>query len=209
MAAKLIILRHGEKPKGKNSALELSSAGKARAKALAENYLGKGAKHELFGKDGPDAFLAITPHTLETASPSALSWGLPVATYSIAGRATPASLARRTQDAAKRVTRALARGKTVVMVWEHKHIASKKLEEAYPSEKITLRQLLQLDTLGSQVPDKWEGENYDYFWIATYGKGSDAPTGFEAHKQKFDAPYQNVPQNDWGVAVTLPSDCQS
>jgi len=178
MAAKLIILRHGEKPKGKNSALELSSAGKARAKALAENYLGKGAKHELFGKDGPDAFLAITPHTLETASPSALSWGLPVATYSIAGRATPASLARRTQDAAKRVTRALARGKTVVMVWEHKHIANLKL-----APETTLRVLLNLDRL-KDVPDDWPDDDYDSMWIFACGKGG-KPKHFELRPQHF------------------------
>ncbi len=64
MGAKLIILRHGEKPKGKKSSLELSPAGKARAQAIAQNYLGKGAAKTLLGKKGPDAFYAITPHTL-------------------------------------------------------------------------------------------------------------------------------------------------
>jgi hypothetical protein len=34
-------------------------------------------------------------------------------------------------------------GKTVVMVWEHKHIANKKLEHSFPREAVTLRQLLK------------------------------------------------------------------
>ncbi len=210
--AKIIVLRHGEKKDG----FELCSVGVQRSLALTAKYLGKGAQHSLFAPgERPDAFFAITLHTIELASPSAQSWNAPLIAFTavpIPGNPYGDSelvLNARTQEAAAEVMSGRWDGKTVVMVWEHKHIASKKLEEAYPSEKITLRQLLQLDTLGSQVPDKWEGENYDYFWIATYGKGSDAPTGFEAHKQKFDAPYQNVPQNDWGVAVTLPSDCQS
>ena len=37
--------------------------------------------------------------------------------------------------------------KTVVMVWEHKHIANAKLEGSFPGEKVTLRQLLALDMM--------------------------------------------------------------
>jgi hypothetical protein len=181
MAAKLVILRHGEKPKGKKSALELSSAGKARAQALAANHLGKGARHSLFGKDGPDAFLAITPHTLETASPSAQSWGLPVATYSITGRATPAALAKRTQEAAKRVKRSLARGKTVVMVWEHKHIANARL-----APETTLRFLLNLDQL-KDVPDNWSDDDYDSLWMVACGRNG-TPKHFELRPQHFHPP---------------------
>ena len=52
----------------------LCSTGMRRSLALAEQYLGKGASKPLFeAAEKPDAFLAITLHTLETASPSAQS----------------------------------------------------------------------------------------------------------------------------------------
>jgi len=38
-------------------------------------------------------------------------------------------------------------GKTVVMVWEHKHIANAKLEAKFEGEAVTLRKLLKLDIL--------------------------------------------------------------
>ena len=47
-------------------------------------------------------------------------------------------------------------GKTVVLTWEHKHIAHRKLEKDYPHEKVTLRQLLQLEEI-KDVPDELAG----------------------------------------------------
>lgn len=65
--ARIIILRHGEKA----DKCKLGGVGQQRADALAATYLGRGAAKSLFspGKE-PAAFLAITLHTLELASPA-------------------------------------------------------------------------------------------------------------------------------------------
>lgn len=182
MGATLIILRHGEKPSGKNSALQLSHTGKIRAQKLAERFLGRGAKESLFGRKAPDAFFAITPHTVETASPAAESWGLPVTTFwtSAVSRDRNAALDARTTEAAKRVRHALKRGKTIVMVWEHKRIAG----AANP--KTTLRKLLKLDRLDA-VPEKWPDDDYDTIWIVTCSKDG-KPAAFKAMPQHFHLP---------------------
>ena len=213
--AKIIILRHGEK----QDAFALCSVGVQRSLALSTQYLGKGAKDSLFASgETPAAFLVITLHTLELASPAAQTWNAPLVDYSaVPIKDNPLGdseivLNTRTQQAAADVlTNPLYKGKTVVLVREHKHIANKKLEKAYPNEKVTLRQLLGLDKIsGDPVPDKWEGDNYDYFWIVTYGNaGSAVPTAFTTQKQHFDKPYDGVPHNDWGKPATLPKDCKS
>jgi hypothetical protein len=178
MAAKLIILRHGEKPKGKGSALQLSRIGKQRALALAAIFLGKGATRSLFDKNGPDAFFAITSHTVETASPSAESWRLPVIAFcTTAGAAAKnAALDVRTAQAAEKVRHALKRGKTVVMVWEHKRIAGATKPQT------TLRELLNLGRL-TAVPDKWPDDDFDTMWI------------FACDKNGRPAKFQPVPQH--------------
>jgi hypothetical protein len=214
MPANIIILRHGEKQDG----FQLCSVGVQRSLALAAQYLGMGAKDSLFAAgETPAAFFSITLHTLELVSPAAQSWNAPTIDYSaVPIKSSPygdseAVLNVRTQQAANDVlTNPAWNGKTVVMVWEHKHIADKKLEHAYPNQKVTLRQLLGLDQLGSQVPDTWKGENYDYFWIASYS-GATAPPTFRVVKQHFDAPYESVPHNDWGKPEKLPkgSGCKS
>ena len=111
----------------------------------------------------PAAFLAITLHTLELAAPAAGTWSLPLTLYAapLGGekKAFEATLNRRTQEAAAALLGNPAwQGKTVVMVWEHKHIANAKLEGSFPGEKVTLRQLLGLDTL-KEVPDTWPSGN--------------------------------------------------
>jgi hypothetical protein len=93
-------------------------------------------------------------------------------------------------------------GKTIVMTWEHHHIAERRLEREFPGEKITLRQLLNLDM--KSVPETWHGDNFDYFWIVDYAKGSTRPTRFQARKQVFAAPFDTVPSNDWGTPPTYP-----
>ena len=103
-----------------------------------------------------------------------------------------------TQNAAHEIlTEPRYGSKTVVMVWEHKHIANKKLERAFSEEKVTLRQLLNLDQLEG-VPKTWPSGTYDYFWIVEYGnQGSDVPTRFSMVKQEFGPPYGALPANDW------------
>ncbi len=211
--SQIIVLRHGEK----QDAYRLCEVGVQRSLALAAQYLGKGAKDSLFAKGrAPDAFIAITLHTLELVSPAAQSWNKPVILYSAlpmhgqtAEQAT-AILNRRTQEAARDVmTGAQWAGKTVVMVWEHHHIAERRLEREFPGEKVTLRQLLNLDgnkaVPDTSVPETWHGDNFDYFWIVDYAKGSSRPTRFQARKQVFAAPFDAVPSNDWGTPPSYPA----
>ncbi len=206
----IIVLRHGEK----QNAYRLCTVGVQRSLALAAQYLGKGAQNSLFAQgSAPGSFVSITLHALELIGPAAQSWGMPVITYSAppghvqsASQAT-ATLNLRTQQAARDVmTNSRWEGKTVVMTWEHHHIASRRLEQQFPGEKITLRQLLNLDAITSaSVPETWSGDNFDYFWIVNYEKGSDRPAGFEARKQVFTAPFNAVPSNDWGKRPTYPA----
>ncbi len=205
---RIIILRHGEK----QDSYKLCGIGQLRSLALRDYYLGKGAANSLFPENtGPDAILAITLHSMELVSPAAQSWGIPIQTYTVVPlpgmtkKDETVQLNERTQEAAgDLLANPFWAGKTVVMAWEHDHIAKQALEEAYPNEKVTLRQLLNLDTL-SDVPEDWYGGNYDYFWIVDYGNpGSDIPTDFTVVKQVFPAPYGIVPSNDWGTKEKLP-----
>lgn len=202
--ARIIILRHGEKA----DPWQLCHVGQQRAEALAADYLGRGAEQSLFAEgEQPAAFLGITLHTLELAAPAAASWKKPVILYSAIPEAGGKdrhgrTLNHRTRQAAQDVMSNPAfAGKTVVMVWEHKHIANARLDEA-SKEPVTLRKLLKLDAL-SGVPDTWPRDNYDYFWIVDYKDGSDAPAKFTMLKQDFSAPYDTLPSNDWGKPGTL------
>jgi hypothetical protein len=211
--SRIIILRHGEKA----DAWRPCAVGEARAAALAAHYLGRGAANSLFAPgQSPEAFLAITLHTLELASPAVASWGQPLILYSVvptSGMSKPEStlaLNRRTQEAARDLmTNPRWQGKIVVMVWEHDHIAHEKLEQEFKGQEVTLRQLLKLDRL-EDVPRTWPGSNYDYFWIVDYAAGSDVPTSFRMLKQTFPAAYANVPANDWATpdGLTPASGCE-
>lgn len=209
---RLIILRHGEKA----GDYALAAIGQQRALALQANYLGRGAAQSLFSDStAPAAICAITLHTLELVSPSAQSWGVPIQLYSVVpGDGVTQNdevlqLNQRTREAAHDIlTNPQWENKTVVMVWEHDHIARESLEQQFPNEQVTLRQLLNLSQLppSFQVPTTWPDDNYDYFWIIDYETpGSAIPTGFFMQKQVFQAPYQDVPSNDWGQPEPLPA----
>jgi hypothetical protein len=206
--SRVIILRHGEK----EDAWQLCGIGQERAAALAANYLGRDSADSLFAAgEGPAAFLAVTLHTLELAQPAATTWSLPITLYSVLPQKDEdkdQALNRATQQAASDLMSNPAwQGKTVVMAWEHKHIANAKLERAFSDEKVTLRQLLKLDKL-TNVPD-WPSGNYDYFWIVDFAKDSAMPTGFRMVKQEFSGTYANLPSNDWGEpnGLTAKSKC--
>jgi hypothetical protein len=210
--SQIIVLRHGEK----QDAYRLCDVGVQRSLALAGQYLGKGAQNSLFtGGRTPDAILAITLHSLELISPAAQSWGKPVVLYSAlpmhgqSHEQFAVVLNRRTQEAARDVmTNPQWAGKTIMMAWEHDHIAKHHLEKQFPGEKVTLRQLLNLDMKSvpdASVPETWPGDNYDYFWIVDYAKGSTRPTRFQSRKQVFAAPFETVPSNDWGTPPTYPA----
>jgi hypothetical protein len=198
--ARIIILRHGEKA----DSWKLCEIGEQRAKALALTYLGRDAVKSLFAEgEEPAFFFAITLHTAATASPSAASWNKPVIFYSAMPKAGgsgddfTAELNQRTQEAARNVlANPTLDRKTVVMVWEHKHIASEKLEAAFASEAVTLRQLFKLDILPG-VPKTWHGENYDYFWIVDFPANSNVPSKFTMMKQEFGTSFPKLPANDW------------
>lgn len=207
--AKIIVLRHGEK----HNAWELCATGQARAAALAKTYLGKGAAESLFvGGEAPAAIFAITPHTLELAAPAAATWSLPVAIFPVLptprqSKAEEAVLLNQNTQIAAAAVLADPRwtGKTVVMVWEHDHIANADLERRFAPAKVTLRQLLGLDRL-ADVPATWPGENYDYFWIVEFAAGSATPASFRMQKQIFTGA-AGVPSNDWGQQQKLPAGC--
>ena len=207
--SRIIILRHGEK----EDAWRLCGVGQERADALAATYLGRNAAQSLFAAgEEPVAFLAITLHTLELAAPAAGTWSLPLTLYVAPPggekKAREVTLNQRTQQAAAELMANPAwQGKTVVMVWEHDHIADAKLEKKFPGEAVTLRQLLHLDTL-KDVPESWPSSNYDYFWIVDYAGGSTTPTGFRMAKQAFGGHYAKLPSNEWGAPNGLTSDSE-
>ena len=198
--ARIIILRHAEKLNHKS----LCDLGEQRAQALARQFLGRDATQSLFAAgEEPAAFLAVTDHTIETITPTAQSWNVPVTIYKVHGKhedddKKEAELIRRTQEAAHDVlTDPRYAGKTAVITWEHNHIAKSKLEKEYPGEQVTLRQLLHLDQI-AKVPKTWPDSNYDYFWIVDYAPDNPLPTAFQPVRQTFTAPFDQLPANKWG-----------
>jgi hypothetical protein len=195
--SRVIILRHAEKL----NAYALWDLGRERADALAKQFLGQGATQSLFAPgERPAAFMAVTLHPLETITPAARSWGLPVIDYSVIPNkdededATEAEINARTQEAARDLLSSREfDGKIVVVAWEHKHIASHKLEKDYRGQEVTFRQLLRL----AQAPDSWSDANYDYFWIVDYAPGNPNPVKFQAIKQTFTSPFNAIPAPDW------------
>jgi hypothetical protein len=190
--ARVILLRHGEK---RNSA-ELCAIGQLRAQALSDQYLGKDApgNKAIFGDHGrPDAFFVITVHTQETATPSARSWGQKPIVFAVKD---DSDLDTQTQAAALALNSPAYDGKVIAVVWEHKHIAKKDLNES----GATFWSLLDLRKISASAAFKtWEGVNYDYFWIIDYTTST--PT-FKALRQEFSAPaYAQVPNNGWGTEV--------
>jgi hypothetical protein len=207
--SRIVLMRHGEK----ENAYALCGVGQNRSLALKAQYLGKGAEKSIFTQASPAAFFAITLHTLELVAPSADSWGLPVITYSVVplkgldDELTTDWLSRQTQRAANEVmTDPRWANQTVVMVWEHKHIANQKLQKNQPDSLVDLRQLLKFDQLPEaylkQIPKTWSGTNYNYFWIIDYDS-SGKPVAFNTLRQDFTGEYAAVPNNNWGATEGL------
>jgi len=104
--------------------------------------LGRNATKFANGEE-PAFFFAITLHTLELAGPSAASWSKPLILYSVVPDESDdddlhvKALNRRTQEAAANIMQNPAlNGKTIVMVWEHKHPpmpSSRRSTRARPS----------------------------------------------------------------------------
>jgi hypothetical protein len=194
---KIIIARHSEKL----DAPSLSETGKLRAQALADQYLGKNASQSLFSeKEQPAALMVMTLHTIETMAPIATNWNMPMIAYwAEAGidRAHMAAQNVRNREAAEDLLFSQQYvDKTVLMIWEHFHIASAALEAEFAGEKVTLRQLLNLDQIAG-VPTTWPDDVYDYFWIIDYKTGNPVPQSFALVRQVFTAPYTELPAADW------------
>ena len=195
--SRVIILRHAEKL----NAYALCDLGRDRANALAKQFLGQGATQSLFTPgERPAAFMAVTLHPQETITPASQTWGLPVMDYSVVPNkdadddAAEAEINARTQEAARDLmSKHEYDGKIVVVAWEHKHIASRKLEKDYRGQEVTFRQLLRL----GQAPESWSDTNYDYFWIVDYAPGNPNPVKFQAVKQTFTSPFNAIPEPDW------------
>ena len=203
--SRIIILRHGEKADD----WKLCSIGQQRAQALKYNYLGRDAEKSLFTEDAPPAFFfAITLHTVELVTPATGSWGKPIILYSVMPtddkKAMADALNDRTREAAGNILANPAlNGKTVVMVWEHKHIADAEFEAKYQREAaVTLRQLFHLDILPG-VPATWPDDTFDYFWIVDFPDNSNVPSKFTMVKQGFGKSFPNVPANEWGEPENL------
>jgi hypothetical protein len=197
--SRVIILRHAEKL----NAYALCDLGAERANALAKQFLGQGGTQSLFAPgERPAGFMAVTLHPLETITPAAQTWGLPVIDYSVvpnkdADDDAEAEINARTQEAARDLmSKHEYDGKNVVVAWEHKHIASRKLEKDYRGQDVTFRQLLRI----GQAPESWSETNYDYFWIVDYAPGNPNPVKFQAVKQTFTSPFDAIPAPDWEAA---------
>ncbi|WP_428030991.1 histidine phosphatase family protein [Ancylobacter sp.] len=209
---RIVIVRHGEK----QAPLTLCSIGTERAQALAAQYLSPTSPMSLIKNDPPAAILAMTLHTVETARPIARAWNMKLTAPAIGyvpirnNRYFNAKLNTVNQRvAADLLTNPRWHGQTVVMVWEHFHIASAPLEKEFAGEKVTLRQLLHLDQVKGVpggVPDTWPDDNYNFFWILTYDRpGDTVPSQFKVVRQYFAEPYANLPSNGWGKPEPRPA----
>ena len=203
--ARIVVLAGGEAADD----WRLCEIGSQRAQGLRYNYLGDKAARSLFKPDEPPAyFFAITPHTVAVATPAAESWRKPIINYSVLPQDDEKKMAEamnvRTRQAAGNILNNPAlKGKTVVMVWDRRHIADRALDDKYQREAaVTLRQLLHLDILPG-VPRNWPKDNHDYFWIIDFPENSNVPLKFEMVKQEFGKSFPKVPANDWGEPAKL------
>ena len=222
---RIVIVRHGEKA----GPLALCSVGKERAQALAAQYLSPTSPMSLIAKDPPAAILVMTLHTLETARPMAKAWGMKLDAPPIAYE--PIKNTRYFNAKLNTINQTVVwdlmvnprwHGKTVVMVWEHFHIASAALEAQFPGQQATLRQLLRLGEIKSaniqsvpgdgtglltkSVPATWPASNFNFFWILDYDSpDARVPERFRVVRQNFRPPYADLPSNDWGAKEPLPA----
>lgn len=219
--ARIILLRHGEKA----DKWKLCPVGVERSEALRAQYLGKDAANSLFRPgETPKGFLAITLHSLELITPAAISWSQPVVTYAVdrADEALDEQLDAQTRLAARDLLDDPRwDGATVVVSWEHAHIAkAPKHRSSHKGEKhesgkhegaspVTFFELLGLDRF-ADAPITWPGDTYDYFWIIDFDPATRTPTAFRMEKQTFTGPFANLPQNDWGQpsGLTDASKCE-
>ena len=163
----------------------------------------------------PAAVLAITLHTLETARPIAEAWSMRVPTNQLMLKPVRNNhyFNSLINVQNRRVARNLLEkpgwhGTTVVLVWEHFHIANSALEAEFAGEQVTLRQLLHLDKVTdarNDVPKTWPNSTFDYIWILDYDRpAAMVPSRFTSIRQQFMRPFNSLPSNPWGTPELLP-----
>ena len=206
--ARIVILTSAEAA----DAWRLCEVGSQRAQGLRYNYLGDKAAKSFFSEETPPAyFSAVTPTTVPTATPASSSWRKPIINYSVLPQSDPKKLEEalhaRTREAAGNILNNPAlRDKTVVMVWDRRHIADPEYDAKYEREAaVTLRQLFHLDIL-PDVPSEWPSDNHDYFWIVDFPRNSNVPLKFEMVKQDFGKSFPKVLANEWGEPASLEAD---
>lgn len=209
--AHVIILRHAEKL----DKYALCNIGQERSLAIRDQYLGKEADKGIFVDGPPVAILGTTLHTLETATPTANSWRLPITTYpvvplsNLSKDAFMDKLSMQTRRAGEAVmSNPDWQGKTVILFWEHRHINNPKLADQTPQEVVDLVESLHLDQLPTVykelLPKKWYGTNYNMIWIVDYDDAG-KPVSLRPIRQRYTGQYANLPDNDWGVPENLPA----
>ncbi|MQT14256.1 histidine phosphatase family protein [Segnochrobactrum spirostomi] len=211
---RIVIVRHGEK----QTTFKLCKVGALRSHAIANQYLGPQAlssprSRAILDGQTPAAVFVITLHTLEFAVPLANALGQPVIAYSVlpfSPKTGPysedAQLNRHNREAVAQIfSDPQWNGKTLVLMWEHRHIADAALEHEFPGEKVTLRQLLGLDAF-KDVPTTWPETNYDYFWVVDFDQTTGKATSFRAVKQVYTGKFAGLPENDWDTPEGLPKE---
>ena len=199
----VIILRHGEKENVFASVQDRHRSLACACRAISRT--GREAFAVSAGRAACGLFRDYACIRSQLASPAAATWEMPVTTFSavpLPGIDLMPQLNLRTQQAVGALMDdPRYDGKTVVMVWEHRHIADKALELKFPDQKVTLRQLLNLDKL-PDVPETWPGQTYDYFWIVEFGTtGSRVPAASARCRIRG---VRQVPSNEWGKRAKLP-----
>ncbi|QRG05513.1 hypothetical protein EZH22_20910 [Xanthobacter dioxanivorans] len=199
---RIVLVRHGEK----GGPWTLCQVGRDRARALATYYLGKDAQKSAFRPgETPKAILAISLHTLETVFPAADSWQMPVVFYAampemVDGRfvLSEARLSQRTREAARDILEKPEwAGQTLLLYWEHDHVARTSDDPEGTEHKSTLYDQLGLGAL-TDVPRIWPDNTYDYIWFIDFDQKTGKPISFSMMKEEFGAPFEDLPQNDWG-----------
>lgn len=201
--SQIIICRHGEKslPSSGDSAsvqedkeLFLNHTGQERAQAL-KQYLGiKRVYFDVLEKgQHVDAIFAITLRTVQTISPTADNWQIPIQVYMATGDTRLDGSTEQAVDEIMHNPR--YHNKVVLICWEHDHIASNTVSPEY-----TLRSLLNLDQLPKNfdVPKVWPDTTFNYFWVIQYDTEKNIPTHFKMVQQIYKYPYNDLPMNTWG-----------
>ena len=193
MPGQVILIRHGEKPADGN---ELSQQGCERA-FLISNFFWNNPTAMAYGR--PDAFFAMAPSSSD-GSIRAVQTVLPTAVAQNKVVNDPFGKEDTTPMAQQILGDANLDGKTVVVAWEHKHIADLAAALGLPSDP----------TVGD-----WPGKVFDQAWVINWVNGvarlqivpekvlpNDNPLGGAEH-------WQDGPLKAEDLVSSLATQCQN